>query len=374
MITRRDFLKTSAALAAGASLGGILSSCSGSRAKNLNKISPREAMFYKKLGNKVVQCQLCPWGCQLTPGSRGRCGVRENREGTLYSLVWGKPVAIHVDPVEKKPLYHFLPGKNAFSMATVGCNFHCVFCQNWEISQASPGEVPYYEATPQKITARALKENSPIIAYTYTEPIVFYEYMHDTALESKKKGLKNVMISAGFIRPKPLEKLCNILDAIKIDLKSFSEDFYENLVNGRLAPVLRTLKTIRKSGTWLEIVNLVIPGKNDDPETIKNMASWIKKNLGSDVPVHFTRFIPMYKLVNVPVTPVSTLEKCRNVARKVGLNYVYVGNVPGHPGNSTYCPNCGKIVIERKGYRVKMSGLRNGKCKYCGKKIPGVWS
>ena len=337
------------------------------------KSVPKEASFFKTLKNNRVQCILCPHKCTLPDGATGVCRVRKNIEGKLYTLVYGKPVAIHSDPIEKKPFYHFLPGSNALSLATVGCNLHCTFCQNWEISQASPDQVPPYKGPPRVIVKKAKSRGDQVIACTYTEPIVFSEYMRDIAIEAKKSNIRTVMISAGFINKKPIEELCKHLAGIKIDLKAFNDDFYRNMTGARLKPVLETLISIKKSGTWLEIVNLVIPGKNDSPGEIQKMAKWIKNNLGDEVPIHFTRFIPMYKLKNLPPTPTKTLERARKIALDSGLKYAYVGNLPGHPGNHTYCPKCGKTVIERYGYSIKMKTLKDGKCKQCKNPIAGIW-
>lgn len=347
--------------------------CGGCSSTAESRVTPKEALFYRKLDNKAVQCLLCPWKCKLTDGATGECRVRKNIGGKLYSLVYGKPVAIHVDPIEKKPLYHFLPGVKAYSLATAGCNLHCVFCQNWEISQASPGDVPEFKGPPETIVKNARSRKIPVIACTYTEPVVFSEYTRDIAILGNKNNIKTVMISAGFINTNPLKELCKVLSGIKIDLKAFSDSFYRDMTGGRLKPVLNTLMTIKKQGVWLEIVNLVIPGKNDSPKEIKKMCVWIKRNLGDDTPIHFTRFIPMYKLKNVPPTPEKTLENARKIGINEGLKYVYVGNMPGHPGNNTYCPKCGKLLIKRMGYSMRKVNFKNGKCKKCGTRISGVW-
>lgn len=340
------------------------------REANLSKF---EASYYKKLGDKVVQCQLCPNRCTLSNLSRGLCGVRINLEGKLYSLVYGKPVAVHVDPIEKKPLSHFLPGTTAFSISTAGCNLGCIFCQNWQISQVKPEEAEHYDFSPEKIVGMAIAAKSPTIAYTYTEPTIFYEYMLATAKLAKKRGLRNIMHSCGYINPEPLRELLKHMDACNIDLKGFSEDYYQQMCYGHLEPVLETIKTIRRAGVWLEITNLVIPGKNDDPKRIREMCRWIKENVGSDVPLYFSAFYPQYKLQNVPPTPVETLEKAYAIAREEGLNYVYIGNVFGHVKEHTYCPKCGKIVIKRLGFGIEENNLVDGKCRFCGYPIAGVW-
>lgn len=340
------------------------------RAANLAKF---EAMYYRKLGDKVVQCGLCPNRCTLANLSRGLCGDRINLDGKLYSLVYGKPIAVHLDPIEKKPLSHFLPGTTAFSISTAGCNLGCVFCQNWQISQVKPEEAEHANFEPDRIVAMALAAKSPTIAYTYTEPTVFYEYMLATAKLAKKQGLKNIMHSCGYINPQPLKELLKYMDACNIDLKGFSEDYYQQMCSGHLEPVLETLKTVKRSGVWLEITNLVIPGKNDDPAMIRKMCRWIKVNLGPDVPLYFSSFYPMYKLQDLPPTPVETLEQAYAIAKEEGLNYVYIGNVFGHIKESTYCPKCGRTLIKRAGFSVEENNIVGGKCKFCGFRIAGVW-
>lgn len=340
------------------------------RDANLSKF---EAMHYKKLGDNVVQCQLCPNRCTLSDLARGLCGVRINIDGKLYSLVYGKPVAIHVDPIEKKPLSHFLPGTTAFSISTAGCNLGCIFCQNWQISQVKPEEAEHYNFDPERIVALAIENNSPTIAYTYTEPTIFYEYMLETAKLAKKKGLRNIMHSCGYINPGPLKELLKYMDACNIDLKGFSEDYYQQMCSGHLDPVLESIKNVKKAGVWLEITNLMIPGKNDDPKMIRQMCRWIRENVGPDVPLYFSSFYPMYKLQNVPPTPVETLEMAYKIAREEGLNYVYIGNVFGHIKEHTYCPKCGKILIKRLGYAIEENNIVGGKCEFCGYKIAGVW-
>ncbi len=333
----------------------------------------KEALFYRKLDNGQVQCGLCPRGCLISNGRRGFCGVRENKGGTLYSLVYGKTAAVHVDPIEKKPFFHFLPQKSAFSVATAGCNLKCKFCQNWQISQKQPEEVEYALLTPEELVAQAQKSGSPVIAYTYTEPTIFYEYMLETAKLAKKRGLKNVLHSNGYIQEEPLRLLCQYLDAANIDLKSFDDDYYAQLTGGTLQPVLKSLKILKDAGVHLEITNLVLPGYNDGEASIRRMCLWIKENLGFTVPVHFSRFFPTYKFAALNPTPVADLEKIRQIALDCGLQYVYIGNVAGHPGENTVCPQCGNIIIRRTGYIVTELNLTQGACGFCGKKIEGVW-
>lgn len=335
----------------------------------------KEAMFYEPLEEMRVQCKLCPWKCSVADQERGTCGVRENREGKYYTLVHSQPCAAHVDPIEKKPLFHYLPGSLAFSIATAGCNIECKFCQNWDIAQVRPEQVKAYYLPPEDVTRISRQYSCKTIAYTYSEPVIFYEYMYDSAVYARQHGIGNVIISNGFINKEPLEQLCQQLTGVKIDLKAFTEKFYQETCRGELKPVLNTLETLRDIGIWYEIVVLLVPTLNDSQQEIQEMSRWIYKELGEGVPVHFSRFHPMYKIKNLPPTPVKTIEMARNVAMDAGLHYVYVGNVPGHPGESTYCPNCGEIVVRRIGYRIlKVDIDDSGHCIHCQNPIPGVWS
>ncbi|HQJ75634.1 MAG TPA: AmmeMemoRadiSam system radical SAM enzyme [Bacteroidota bacterium] len=340
----------------------------------VNNESLVEAKYYNKLDNKKIQCKLCPRECTIDNFERGYCGVRENREGVYYTLVHSQAVTFHVDPVEKKPLFHFLPGEEAFSFATVGCNVECKFCQNWQISQIRPEQTKNYYISPEKIAESTKKNNCKIIAYTYSEPVIFYEYMYDTILAGNKIGLKSVMISNGFINTEPLKKLCEIISAIKIDLKAITESFYKKYVNGELKPVLNSINLIKKSNVWLEIVYLVIPTLNDSEKEFKELSKWIKQNIGTDVPIHFTRFYPQYKLMNLPPTPIKTLNLAKEISESEGLKYVYVGNVPGNPGENTYCPKCKNVLIERTGYVIRSNKIKNNHCSFCNNYIPGVFN
>lgn len=333
----------------------------------------KEAKYYRKIENKKVQCLLCPHKCIIPPGKRGFCGVRKNIDGKLYSLVYGNPCAVHIDPIEKKPLFHFYPKSKVFSIATAGCNLRCKFCQNWHISQSRPEETTNYNLPPTKLIEEIKKSGCSIIAYTYTEPTIFYEYMLETAKLAHQNGIKNVMHSAGFINPEPLRELCKYLDAANVDLKGFNEEYYGKICAGSLQPVLESLKTIKEQGVWLEVTNLIVPGLNDNPEEIEQMCIWIKENLGTEMPVHFSRFYPTYKLKNLFPTAVESLEKAREIALNVGLKYVYIGNVGGHYGETTYCPKCGKVLIRRVGYRILENNIVDAKCKFCGEKIAGIW-
>ncbi len=332
-----------------------------------------EALFYNKLDKKIVQCVLCPRQCVIPAGKRGYCGVRENRDGVLYTLVFAKPVAIHIDPIEKKPFFHFLPSTTAFSIATTGCNLKCKFCQNWEISQAKPEDVQYVYLTPADLIKKVKQSGSPTIAYTYTEPTIFYEYMIEIAKLARKEGIRNVMHSAGYINEEPLRQLAKYLDAADIDLKGFTDDYYSKISEATLEPVLKTLKILKQEGVFIEITNLILPGYNDDPDSIRKMCLWIKENLGSDTPLHFSRFFPMYKLTSLNPTPVETMEKARAIALASGLKFVYLGNVGQTLSENTYCPRCKRLLIERKGNFVMQNNVQDGKCKFCGEKITGIW-
>ena len=322
----------------------------------------------------IVKCLLCAQGCIIKENEKGRCRARINIDGKLKSLVYGRPIAIHTDPIEKKPFYHFLPGRKAYSLATSGCPLSCQFCQNWEISQSKPEDIQVKYVPPDEIVSAAKFENVPVIAFTYNEPTVFTEYLTDIARIGKKQNKRSVLISCGFMNEEPLKEMCEVLDAIKIDLKGFSENFYHKVCSAELKPVLQSIKQVSKSNAHLEIVNLVVPTLNDSDEMLTNLSDWIMNEAGPDVPIHFTRFHPDYKLRNLPPTPIKTLERARDIAMSKGINYAFVGNVPGHPGNCTYCPKCKKVVIKRTGLFTTEIHLKNGKCEYCGYPIAGVWN
>lgn len=399
-VTRRQFLRR----LAGLGLSALAAGCQ--RASGLGSshapLSPyaREALFYARVpstasrcqtchgaepsrvlychvphgGDSFVRCELCPRECVLADSQRGHCRVRENRGGKLYTLVYGNPCAVHVDPIEKKPFYHVLPGTPSFSLSTAGCNLRCLYCQNWMISQSPPEEVSSQELMPEQVVEAATQGACPTIAFTYAEPTVFYEYMLDTARLARARGIRSVVVSAGYINPGPLRALCAAVEAIKIDFKGFSESFYERVCGATLEPVLEGLKIIREEGVHLEIVNLVVPTLNDADEQLRGLCRWIVDHLGPDVPTHFTRFYPMYKLQNLSPTPVKTLEKARAIAKEAGIHYAYIGNVPGHEGNNTFCPHCGKRVIAREGFAVLSNQIVQGKCAFCGYPIPGIWA
>jgi pyruvate formate lyase activating enzyme len=373
-LTKREFLKLCGASFCVLSSAYLIGYPKTSHAQAAKKglIKTKLSPYFTSLAGGEIQCELCPHRCRVAKGKRGICRVRENRDGKYYSLVYGNPCAIHPDPIEKKPFFHVFPGTISYSLATVGCNFQCKFCQNWEISQASPEDVYSKEFSPEMVVKEAKAISARSVAYTYVEPTIFYEYMLDIGTLVKKSGLLNVYHSNGFINPDPLKNLCKVLDAANVDLKGFTENFYHELCSGELTPVLETLKTLKKEKVHLEITNLIIPTKNDDLSVLREMCLWIKRELGADTPIHFSRFYPLYKLKSLPPTPVSTLEKAREAALSAGLEYVYIGNI--HPSENTFCPKCKKRIIQRTGYMVGEINMKDGKCRYCGKPIPGIWT
>ena len=332
-----------------------------------------EAFHYETEGRNV-RCQLCPNECYLTPGDRGVCRSRVNIKGKLYSLSYGNPCSVNVDPIEKKPLFHFYPGTSIFSLAAAGCNLRCLNCQNWEISQRRPEDLEHADLFPADVINAVKKGGYSLIAYTYSEPTSFYEYMYDTAKIGKEAGFKSVLISNGYINEMPLVELARYIDGANINLKSFEDGIYQRLNGGTLEPVLNTFRTLHEQGVWFEMTTLVVPTYIEDRDMIKRMCAWILKALGPDYPLHFIRFHPDYKLTRLPSTPIATLEEFRGIAMKEGIRYVYVGNVAGHEGENTYCHNCKKILIERNGYVLNQVNIEKGKCTFCGTSIPGRWT
>ncbi len=390
-LNRRNFLRKGLSVAAcasfvtGAGLEGLarLVSTSGNRpgspfasvafGQEQKSASLKEARYYEKSDNKEVKCALCFRVCTLAESEVGTCRNLVNRGGTLYSLVYGRPCSQQVDPIEKEPVFHMLPGSTIYCTGTAGCNFRCKFCQNWEISQRTVNELTNYDLSPEQVVANALGKKCESVSFTYNEPMSFFEYMLDIITAAKEKKLGAVFHSNGTIAEKPLKDILPLMNAVTIDLKSFSDKFYRSVCSAKLKPVLECLEIIRKSVVHLEIVNLVIPTLNDNPDEIKKMCAWIAGTLGKDVPLHFIRFQPAYQLTDLPPTPVKTLEVCHEIAKSEGLEYVYIGNCPGHKANSTYCPKCGATVIERKHFEVKKKNMKEGKCGSCGREIPGVW-
>ncbi len=332
-------------------------------------------MLWKKLRDKKVKCELCNRECILAPGQTGVCRVRENIDGKLYTLVYGDLVSYAVDPIEKKPLFHFLPGTTAFSIATVGCNFSCVWCQNWGISQANPGDVPTVQLMPEDIVSLARRTGSSTIAYTYVEPTIFFELAYDTSKLAVKNGLANVFVTNGYMTKKALKTIAPYLHGMNIDIKGNEEMYLKYMGGVHLKPVLDTVKYAKKLGIWVEVTNLLIPGLNDDEETIESIIDFVK-SVDKDMPLHFTAFHPDYKMRDRPPTPRETLVKARERAKEEGVHHVYIGNVtPGDPYENTYCPNCGEPIIERFGFQVtRINITEDGRCPKCGARIAGVWS
>jgi len=338
--------------------------------ENITKL--KEAMFYDKISNKSVKCNLCYWNCTIPPGLVGFCRIRKNIDGKLYAMTYGKPCSYEVDPIEKKPFFHFWPGSMAFSFSTIGCNFRCLHCQNWQISQASLGKGSELDMPPEKIVEMTKEYHAEGIAYTYTEPTVFFEFCYDTGILAGKQGLYNVFVTNGYATPEVLEKSKDFLDASRIDLKG-EEEHYRKVCGGiKLDDVLENIKNTYKTGMHVEIITLVITGDNDNKEFVDRMANFLKE-MNDEIPWHFTRFYPTWKMMDTPPTEVKTLEKMHDWAVDNGMKYVYIGNVPGHKYNHTYCPKCKEMVIERLGFSVsKINLTKDKKCPKCGEKIPIV--
>jgi pyruvate formate lyase activating enzyme len=332
-----------------------------------------EAMYYEKLAEKKIKCRLCPHECQVADLERGSCGVRENRAGKYYTLVYGQPCAVHIDPIEKKPLFHYFPGSQAYSLATAGCNFSCRFCQNWEISQRRPEQVRPVSLLPEAVIRMARQQHCPIIAHTYSEPVIFYEYMRDCAALGKENAIPNVMISNGYIQKKPLQELCRLLGAVKIDLKAFTEKFYREQCGGSLKPVLDTLLTLGQEKIWFELVVLLIPGLNDTSDEIERMCRWVRLELGPDVPLHFSRYSPTFMIRNIPPTPPETLHTARKIALDAGIKFCYIGNLISE-AEHTYCPGCGKLLLRRLMFSISNEGMKGNRCRFCQTVIPGVFA
>ncbi len=384
LMDRREFIRTAfqagTLASAGMACPGLFSARDSNSPVSLESAPgelwkwSKEAYDYSVVGKDMVICRLCPNRCRIPAEKRSLCGVRVNKGGKLYSLVYGNPASVHVDPVEKKPLYHFYPSSMVYSMGTAGCNFDCLNCQNWELSQKKPEELRNQSVSPEQAVLYAKKRKCRSIAYTYNEPTVAYEFMFDTAAAAQKNDVKNIYVSNGYINPKPLERLARFIDGANIDLKSFNRQTYRKLNRGRLKPVLETLQMLNEKNVWLEIVYLIVPQYTDRLNEIKEMCKWIKKELGPDVPLHFSRFFPQYKLRKLSPTPPSLLFDARKIARKQGLHYVYIGNLRTRDGSDTLCPGCGKAVIKRTGYFITQYHIKENACAFCKTPIAGRWS
>ncbi len=324
------------------------------------------------MNGSVVICELCPHFCRIPSGGRGGCRMRYNRDGKLISLAYGKPCAVHIDPIEKKPMFHFLPGSRSFSIATAGCNLHCKFCQNWEISQRSPEDTKNDNLPPDDVVAQALRSGCQSVAYTYTDPSVFFEYALDSSKIARAKGLKNILVTAGYLNDPPMAELFPVTDGANVDLKG-NDAFYQKIVGGRVEHVIRYIKKAMAMGVFVELTNLIVPTLNDAKDDIKWLIQTVLDICGPDVPLHFSRFFPMYQLTNLYPTPKETLMSAAAMAYDMGLHYVYVGNLPSGDYQHTRCPACKKFAIKREGYLILENNLKNGACGFCGHKIPGVW-
>jgi len=334
-----------------------------------------EARFFEKLEDGKVKCHLCAHACTIDPGKRGICAVRENRDGTLYSLVYGRLISGNADPIEKKPLFHFLPGTRSYSIATVGCNLQCQHCQNADISQyphSHDGDVAGTNLTPDQVVAKAVASGSASIAYTYTEPTIAAEFAQDTARLAREKGLRNVFVSNGFMTEASATAMADVLDGDNIDLKSFSDRFYRKVCKAKLQPVLDTITRMKKLGVWVEVTTLLIPGLNDSDEELRDIAQFLHAT-GPEIPWHVTAFYPTYKLLDRPPTPLATLRRAREIGLAAGLRYVYTGNIPGDPGENTFCPGCDHLLIERSGFSIRQNRIVDGVCPECGVRVDGVW-
>ncbi|MDD5634422.1 MAG: AmmeMemoRadiSam system radical SAM enzyme [Candidatus Omnitrophica bacterium] len=375
-LTRREFinkcLKAGLLFGAASSLFDIFSRYKAYAAIG-EKRGLHEALYYEKIGDEAVKCLLCPNQCVLSDGQRGFCRVREPVKGKLYTLVYELVCAQHVDPIEKKPLFHVLPGSTSYSIATSGCNSRCKYCQNWTISQKPPEETFNERLTCESLVRAAAANGCDSISYTYTDPIVFYEYVLAASKAARNAGILNVAVTGGKINPEPLRELCGFIDAAHIDFKGFNDRFLNEVCAQRLDTITETIKIMKNAGVWIELVNLIVPTLNDDMGDLRKMVKWIRSNVGPDVPLHFSRFWPQYKLRSLYPTPVETLKQARDIALEEGINYVYIGNVPELEEENTICPSCKKAVIKRAGYSVRENNLEKGKCRFCGQVIPGIW-
>lgn len=371
-LSKRDFLKKSLALSAGLVCIPMRPLFSEKSIEE-NGIYKRIAMYQEETARGIM-CRICPNECVLKEGELSKCNNRKVKNSKLYTMAYGNPCSVNVDPVEKKPLYHFLPGSKAFSIATAGCNLVCLNCQNWTISQTSPDKTRNVDLMPEAVVEECTKNSCRSIAYTYSEPVTFYEYVFETATIAKKSGIKNIFKSNGYINTEPLKKLSTVIDAANIDLKAFSESIYLKLTGGKLQPVLDSLKVLKDNGVWLEITNLVVPDWTDNPEDIGKMCKWLGDNGFKNTPLHFSRFYPLHKLEQLPPTPVEILTRACSIAAGEGLKYVYTGNVPGNEVSDTKCPSCNTVVVARKGYRIAANNITGGRCNKCGARVDGIWN
>ena len=386
-MTRRSFIKN--ALLTGSATVGVaqlwgrvyrskprgLSAFTGVESKEEVLLKLHEASYYEKLPNLGIKCTLEPRQCVINEGERGYCGARENRGGVYYTLVYEHPCAAYSEPIERHHFYHLLPGRKALAIGTAGCNLRCKFCESWPISQSRPEDTPFEKLSAEGVVERAIAENCQAIIFAYNEPTIYFEYMLDIAKAARKAGIITAAQTAGYIYPEPLKEICEYLDAINIDLKGFTQEYYQKNCGGKiqLEHILNAIKIINQTRSMLEITNLVVPELNDTPQLISDMSVWIKENVSPDVPLHFARFFPNYQLAKHYATPLETLEKAYDIAKNAGLQYVYLDNVGNHKATSTYCPKCGEMLIQRSESKVDIVGMKNGQCMKCEYEIPGVW-
>jgi pyruvate formate lyase activating enzyme len=371
-ISKRNFLKKGLAFSAGTIF--LSSPCVYAMNFFTDQTADLKLAMYQQETPRGIMCGICPNECTLNEGEVSVCKNRTVSKSKLYTMAFGNPCSVNIDPVEKKPFYHFLPASRAYSIATAGCNLACLNCQNWSISQIGPDMTRNFDMMPDKVVKESIISNCKSIAYTYTEPVTFYEYVYETAIMARKAGIKNIIKSNGYINTEPLKKLCTVIDAANIDLKTFNETTYLKLSGGKLQTVLESLKTYKESGVWLEITNLVIPGWTDNYDEIRKMCIWLRDNGFTDTPLHFSRFFPLHKLEQLPPTPIEVLNKAFLIAKEEGIKYVYIGNIPGAEGSDTLCPSCNALLIKRQGYNITLVNLSDGMCKKCGKEIEGVWN
>ena len=374
-LSKRDFLKAAACGACALCLAGVAGRTRTASAQSAQRglIKRKPSPWFSAADEGAIVCELCPRRCRIAPGQRGRCRVRENRDGRAYTLVYGNPCLVQLDPVERKPFFHVLPGTRALSISTAGCNIACKFCEVWDMALVAPEEVHAYDMPPEEVVKQAKAAEARSVSYAFGEPVVFHEYMAATAALAKKEGLLNLLHTNGYIAREPLDALAEHLDAVNVDLKSFDPAFYRDVCDGELAPVLETLKHLKEKRVHVEITHILIPTLNDDLAQLRKMCLWIRDELGAEVPVHFARFYPLYRLANLPPTPVTTIERARELAFETGLRYVYVGRITGHEGENTFCPECRKPVIERMGFVIEKMHLKDGTCSHCGAAIAGRW-
>ncbi len=375
--TRRGFLETVLKTGAGLAAAGSPAAAallSFARSAAAEEGAPREVRHYRKLSGGQVQCTVCPLNCVLSSGETCFCRTRTNHDGKLLNHAFDNPCVLRVDPIEKLPLNHYLPGTQSLSLATGGCNLRCLYCQNWQQSQDRPERLRTLDCDRSAAVEGARSKGCATIGYTYTEPVAFYEWCLEVARHAREKKVRNVVATAAFINEEPLKELCDVTDAFTVAVKGFTEKFYDKVCGVKLAPVLRACEVIRKRGVWLEVVTLLIPTYNDSVEEARLLARWVKGSLGADVPLHFARFVPEYRLRDLPRTPLNVMEDARKAALAEGVKHVYLSNVAPHEGNNTFCPKCQTAVVERLGFKILSNRLDKGRCAKCREAIPGVWA